>query len=183
MPERPWSEEWQSAGEFVRRVDALASQIPSHQYWGRGHLKWLREAWSLARYCELSKCTHVRLRNPDPPDADVRLADQEFPVEVTLGLDPERRIGDEYKLHAPRFLHYDTDEDRTSIMRAVLEARIREKSTISYPPWTILLIDLEMEMCDLASCHTKTETMIRGILMQPCKPFSAIRCIWRNRIY
>jgi hypothetical protein len=181
MRERSWFEEWRSTEEFAREVDSLTSQIPSDQYWGRGNTKWLREAWSLARYCELSKSTHLHLQNPDPPDAYVRSADQELPIEITFGLDPERRIGDEYKPQAPRLTHHDADEDRISTVRKVLEARIREKMTISYPRGTVLLIDLNMS--DLASCHARTEAMLREILTQNCHPFSAVRLLWRNRLY
>ena len=77
---RSWFEEWRCEGEFARQVKSLAELIPSHQYWTRGSTKWLREAWSLARYCELSEFTHVRLQTPDPPDAYVRSAGESAAV-------------------------------------------------------------------------------------------------------
>ena len=84
MQARSWFEAWRSKEDFVRQVDSLSSQVPSDQYWGRGSAKWLREAWSVARYCEASKPMHVRLQTPDPPDAYVRSAGKEIPAIVCL---------------------------------------------------------------------------------------------------
>lgn len=178
---RPWFTKWRRAGEFVRQVDALAELIPSDQYWTRGCAKWLREAWSLARYSEEpSRVAYIRLSKSDPPDAYVCIGGEEIPIEVTFGLAPGRRIGDEYK-EAVRLVHYEPDECRILDMRKVLEVRIADKAIKSYPQGTILLVDLEMS--DLAACHSSTEMIIREIVARPYPSFRAIQVLWKNQIY
>jgi len=177
---RSWFAKWRRAGEFVRQVEALAELIPSNQYWTRGSAKWVREAWSLARYSELSRVTYIRLHKSDPPDAYVCLGREKIPIEVTFGLAPGRRIGDEYK-EAVRLVHQDPDECRILDMRKVLEARIADKAIKSYPQGTILLVDLEMS--DLAACHSNTEMMIREVVARPYPSFRAIQVLWRNQVY
>lgn len=185
---RSWFAEWRCADEFIRQVDVLAKPIPSVQYWTQGSAKWLREAWSLARYSEITRVTHIRLAKSDPPDAYVRFGQEEIPIEVTFGLDPGRRIGDEYK-EADRLLQKRLDEGRTLHMQKlrildmqkVLEARITDKANKFYPQGTILLVDLEMS--DLAACHSNTEMIIREIVARPYPSFRAVQVLWRNQVY
>jgi hypothetical protein len=134
---------WQSPAQFDRRVRELGQRVPTEKLWGNRY-KQLREAMTLAGFCQHRRVKEVRM-GEDPPDAWLRFEDNEDEeVEITEVLEPGRRRMDEYRrgrAAAATFVPHSQLLARAQLIASQLEKAINAKAG-KYPFNPHLLIYL-----------------------------------------
>jgi hypothetical protein len=185
--ERRWFfDDWRDPSEFAGRVDLIESKICSAQYWGNP-AKWLREAWVLARYVELTYASQVRLNEHDPPDAYVFLYGKARPIEVTFALPNGWKPGREYRSPGLVDKNYEKwSNKRSAVISSSLLGAINCKVTNAlanpaYPPGTILIVDLNIGT--YGNRELEAEAVIRTIVSRTYHPFDAVRVLWKGTLY
>ena len=133
---------WQSAAQ-LDRVRELGGRVPSEKLWANRY-KQLREAMTLAGFCQHHRVKAVRM-GEDPPDAWLRFEDNEDEqVEITEVLEPGRRRGDEYrrgKAAAAVFIPHSQLTSRAQLVASQLQKAADAKAG-KYPFKPHLLIYL-----------------------------------------
>jgi hypothetical protein len=89
---------WQSPDMFKAAVDALCARCESKDWFNRPQLKFLHDAFVLARFARLQHLDHVCLAEPSAqwPDGFVRVAGKTHNIEVT-STHGGRKLGEEYR--------------------------------------------------------------------------------------
>jgi hypothetical protein len=121
---------WQTAAQFIGSVEKLGQRVPTKKLWGNRY-KPLREAMTLAKFCQHRRVKAVRM-GEDPPDAWLRFEDdQDEQVEITEVQEPNRKRGDEYKQAgvAPAIFVADSQlSERAKLVSSELQKAIDAKN-------------------------------------------------------
>jgi hypothetical protein len=89
---------WQIPDAFKAEVDALCARCVSKNWFNRPQLKFLHDAFVLARFARHRRVDEVRLAEPSAqwPDGFVRIAGKTHNIEVT-STHGGRKLGEEYR--------------------------------------------------------------------------------------
>jgi hypothetical protein len=188
---RAWFESWRATNEFAQQIEEIDRIIDSPFLFNRTGINWYWEALSLASYAKIEKVPRVRLNRHDPPDAYVFKQGTTIPVEITEVLEPGRERGLEYRWgDNDTGIRWDTldkrgfgSEDlvkRAGEIAAALEERIVNKASKTYPPNTLLLIDLNMSI--LGFRRDEVREKICSVLASDFG-FSEIVVLWNGMIF
>jgi hypothetical protein len=90
---------WHSPADFRQAVGNLLRRCRSSEIFQNPRLKFLLDAWTLARFVEHKPVDRVRLGGPTNrwPDGYVQIGRRSENVEVTIALTEGRKMADEYK--------------------------------------------------------------------------------------
>ena len=175
--------QWQEPAAFKAAVDGFSARCTSPDWFSRPELKFLHEAFVLARFALRRGVDHVRLAEPlaQWPDGFVQLAGKTHNVEVT-GTHGGRKLGDEYR--EPKGLTMDPVENwvaRGESIPKYLDETVNAKSKKYYsvPCWLVVYLNIS----EYGIRQQETEAAIAQVKARYEASFEAISVLWNGRLY
>jgi len=174
---------WQSPTAFKADVDALCARCPSKEWFNRPQLKFLHDAFVLARFALYQRADEVRLAKPAEqwPDGFVRIAGKTHNVEVT-STHGGRRLGQEYReVKGPTV---DPVEDwfaRGNSIPKFLDEAVSTKSNRRYsaPCWLVVYLNIS----EYGILQEQTKAAIAQVKTRYASSFEAISVLWKGCLY
>jgi hypothetical protein len=168
-------EQWARPREFRRRVHGFMKRSRPSEFFGDPKRKFLHDAWVLAQLSKHVEFHQIRLNNVKNqwPDGYARTeSGGEQPIEVTVALFPDRRLGDEYKSSEGRtwFEGGETWIKRAESIPAALEKAVSGKLKKQYASPFALIVYLNIGEYDIR--QTETEETIANIKKNTAHRFS-----------
>ena len=174
---------WQSSTTFNNDTKALCNRCLSSDYFLQPRLKFLHDAYVLAKFAKLRGVDQVRLaaRTEKWPDGFVKIQNSTFNIEVT-STHGGRKLGDEY-LHMKGW-RFDPVEDwvaRADSIPQYLEEAIATKVEKKYadPYWLTVYLNIN----EWGIRQKVIEQVIRDIKRQHIEHFIDITVIWKGKLY
>jgi hypothetical protein len=175
--------QWQSPDSFKTAVDGLCARCASKEWFNTPQLKFLHDAFVLARFARHQRVDEVRLAETSErwPDGFVRIAGKIHNIEVT-STHGGRRLGEEYReVKGPTM---DPVEDwvtrAASIPRYLHEALGAKKSKhYSAPCWLVVYLNIS----EYGIRQQETEATIAQVKACYGSSFEAISVLWKARVY
>jgi len=87
---------WQSPDDFSNTTLAMCKRCRSADYFNRPRLKFLHDAYVLAKFARLQEADSVRLESDQWPDGFIKLQGETYNIEVT-STHGGRKLGQEYR--------------------------------------------------------------------------------------
>jgi hypothetical protein len=174
---------WQSPKAFKGEVDALCARCASEDWFRRPQLKFLHDAFVLARFAVQSHVDDVSLVTLPAqwPDGVVRVGDKAHNIEVT-STHGGRLLGDEYRgVTRPTLDSVDDWEARANIIPHFLDDVISKKSQKRYgaPCWLVVYLNIN----EYGTRQRETEAAITEVKVRYDVSFEAISVLWKGRLY
>jgi hypothetical protein len=174
---------WQDPGAFKVEVDALCARCVSRDWFNRTQLKFLHDAFVLARFALHSRVNEVRLAEASAqwPDGFVRIAGKTHDVEVT-STHGGRRLGEEYRaISGPTLDPVENWAARADTIPNFLDEAISKKSnkTYSAPCWLVVYLNIS----EYGIRQKETEATIAQVKARYASAFEAISVLWKGRLY
>jgi hypothetical protein len=174
---------WQSPDKFKAAVDVLCDRCASADWFNRPQLKFLHEAFVLARFAQRISADKVRLAQTSLrwPDGFVQISGKAHSVEVT-STHGGRRLGEEYRVS--KGLTMDPVEDwvaRGDSIPRYLDEAVRAKSQKRYsaPVWLVVYLNIS----EYGIRQQETELAITQVKAQYQASFEAISVLWKGSLY
>ena len=174
---------WQPAEAFSNEVKALCNRCLSPDYFLQPKLKFLHDAYVLAKFARKRDVDAVRLtpHNEVWPDGYVKIQSNTFNVEVT-STHGDRKLGEEYR-HVKGW-QFDPVEDwvtRANSIPKYLDEVIRNKASKNYgsPCW--LVVYLNISEYDIR--QIETEQVIAATKARYAAAFIDISVLWKGKLY
>jgi hypothetical protein len=175
--------EWQRPGVFKVAVDALCARCVSKDWFTRPELKFLHDAFVLARFALHRGVDEVRLAPPSAqwPDGFVRHAGKTHNIEVT-STHGGRKLGEEYR--EVKGLTMDPVENwvaRGESIPKFLDKAVSAKSNKHYsgPCWLVIYLNIG----EYGIRQEETEAAIAEVKARYACSFGAISVLWKGRLY
>jgi hypothetical protein len=173
----------QAPNVFKANVDALCARCASRDWFNRPQLKFLHDAFVLARFARHQRVDDVRLAEPSAqwPDGFVRVAGKTHNIEVT-STHGGRKLGEEYR--GVRGLTMDSVEDwieRSDSIPKYLDEVVSAKSKKRYgaPCWLVVYLNIS----EWGIRQQQTEATIAQVKTRYAASFEAISILWKGRFY
>lgn len=174
---------WQSATEFKASVDAFCSRCNSKDWFNRPQLKFLHDAFVLARFAVQHPAEEVRLteRAAQWPDGFVRIEKRTYNIEVT-STHGGRKLGKEYS--ELKGLTMDPGENwvqRAESIPFFLDKTVASKSQKHYsaPCWLVVYLNID----EYGIRQKETEAVIAAVKARYGHAFKAISVMWKGHLY
>lgn len=174
---------WQEPTEFLERYKEVDSKVCSEFLFNRNKAKWIAEAAVLSEFGVIARPKRMRLNSQDPPDAFIDMQGEVIPIEITVAMEADRKIGLEYRANNS-VDRYDNVEDWRKLAEAIpscLVESIRNKQQKRYQTTTELLVYLNMNDCGIR--QLKTELRISDVLAKSYEPFAAVHVLWKDKLF
>jgi hypothetical protein len=174
---------WQSGSEFKGTVDALSARCVSEDWFNRPQLKFLHDAFVLARLAMRGSVDGVRLAETSArwPDGFVRIAGKVHNVEVT-STHGGRKLGKEYReVKGPTMDPVENWVERADSIPRFLEEAVAAKSRKHYsaPCWLVVYLNIS----EYGIRQKETEAVIQDVKARYGHAFEAISVLWKGRLY
>jgi hypothetical protein len=174
---------WEDPGAFKGEVDALCALCVSRDWFNLNQLKFLHDAFVLARFALLSRVDEVQLAEAPAqwPDGFVRIAGKTHNVEVT-STHGGRRLGEEYRnVSGPTLDPVEDWAARADTIPNFLDEAISKKSkkTYSAPCWLVVYLNIS----EYGIRQKETEATIAQVKARYASSFEAISVLWKGRPY
>jgi hypothetical protein len=174
---------WQSPQAFSKTTLAMCRRCPSRDYFNRPRLKFLHDAYVLAKFAILIEAENVRLAAPSDqwPDGFVRLQDQIYNIEVT-STHGGRKLGQEYRnVMKPTLDPVENWIKRADSIPEYPDEAIGSKSKKNYASPCWLVVYLNISEYDIR--QSETEQMIAATKARYSEGFVAISVLWKGKLY
>jgi hypothetical protein len=175
--------EWQSAEAFSKDVKALCNRCRSPDYFLQPQLKFLHDAYVIAKFARKRSVNEVCLapRNEVWPDGHVKIQNSTFNVEVT-STHGDRKLGEEYR-HVTGW-QFDPGENwvaRADSIPKYLDETIRNKVGKNYgsPCWLVVYLNIS----EYGIRQTETEQVIAATKARYATSFVDISVLWKGKLY
>jgi hypothetical protein len=175
--------QWQSPDDFSKTSLDMCKRCRSADYFNRPRLKFLHDAYVLAKFARLREPDSVRLAAASDqwPDGFIKLQGKTHNVEVT-STHGGRRLGQEYRL--VRGLTQDPVEnwiERANSIPKYLNEAIGGKSQKNYASPCWLVVYLNISEYDIR--QIETEQVIATTKARYAAGFVAISVLWKGKLY
>jgi hypothetical protein len=177
--------QWYDPTDFRRAVHALHRRSSSAEILNNPHHNFLLDAWTLAEFVHHKAVEGVRLTPPEErwPDGEVRVGGKIESVEVTIALEPGRKLGAEYKF--PGNAELDPVENwarRADQIPAALEKAITDKIGKQYSNcgrmWLVIYLNINDGGIRQADC----EAQIAEIKKRHVATFGNLSVLWKDKL-
>ena len=174
---------WQDPRAFKVEVDALCARCVSRDWFNRTQLKFLHDAFVLARFALHSHVNEVRLAEASVqwPDGFVRIEGKTHNIEVT-STHGGRRLGEEYReISGPTLDTVENWAERADTIPNFLDEAISKKSKKGYsaPCWVVVYLNIS----EYGIRQRETEATIAQVKARYASAFEAISVLWKGRLY
>jgi hypothetical protein len=174
---------WQSPDDFKAVTDAACVRCVSNDWFNIPKLKFLHDAFVLARFARKQKVDGVRLAEPAEqwPDGYVRIEGRIHNVEIT-STHGGRRLGQEYReVTGPTMDPVENWVERARSIPKYLNEAIEAKSKRHYssPCWLVIYLNIS----EYGIRQKETEAAIALIKTRYQGLFEAITVLWKGTIY
>jgi hypothetical protein len=174
---------WQNPGAFKVEVDALCARCASKDWFNRPELKFLHDAFVLARFAVRSQVNEVRLAQASAqwPDGFVRITDKTHNIEVT-STHGGRRLGEEYRnLRGPTLDPVEDWAARADTIPNFLDEAVKKKTKKTYgaPCWLVIYLNIS----EYGIRQRETEATIAQVKGRYATAFEAISVLWKGHLY
>jgi hypothetical protein len=138
--------QWQSPDDFSNTTLAMSKRCLAEDYFNRPRLKFLREAYVLAKFAKLKEVESVRLAPPSDrwPDGFIELQSQIHNIEVT-STHGGRKLGQEYRhVRGPTPDPVENWIERADSIPKYLDQAISSKLQKNYasPCWLVIYLNI-----------------------------------------
>jgi hypothetical protein len=173
----------QAPGIFKAITDALCARCDSKDWFNNPHLKFLHDAFVLARFARAQEAESVYLSGPSEqwPDGVVRLNGKERNVEVT-STHGGRRLGKEYReVTGPMADPVEDWIERADSIPKYLDEAIgaKAKKRYSSPCWLVVYLNIS----EYGIRQKETEAIIAETKARYAHMFQAISVLWKGKLY
>jgi hypothetical protein len=178
---------WQSPNSFRDDVLQLCSRCSPSDYFSQPRLKFLHDAFVLAKFATKRSVDQIRLASRDErwPDGHVKIGSRTFNVEVT-STHGDRKLGQEYRKvkDADPVIEEDPIEDwiaRADSIPEYLEKAIRDKIDMNYssPCWLVVYLNIS----EWGIRQNQIEQMIAATVSCYGEKFENISVLWKGKLY
>jgi hypothetical protein len=168
---------------FKTSVDALCARCNSKDWFNRPQLKFLHDAFVLARFAQRRKVDEVRLAESTArwPDGFVRIGRQTHNIEVT-STHGGRKLGEEYReVKGPTMDPVENWIERADSIPQFLDKVVGGKSRKHYsaPCWLVVYLNVS----EYGIRQKETESAIEEVKAHYGQAFEAISVLWKGRLY
>ena len=175
--------QWQAPDVFKTTTDALCARCASKDWFNSPHLKFLHDAFVLARFARTQEVESVRLAGPLErwPDGLVRLDGKDHNIEVT-STHGGRRLGKEYReVTGPTRDPVENWIARADSIPKYLDEVIAAKAKKRYssPCWLVVYLNIS----EYGIRQKETEAVIAETKARYAPAFQAISVLWKGRVY
>jgi hypothetical protein len=174
---------WQSVKEFSDDTKALCNRCASSDYFLQPRLKFLHDAYVLAKFTRLQSVDQVRLaaHNENWPDGLIQIQNCNFSIEVT-STHGGRKLGDEYRnLKGWRLDPVEDWITRANSIPKYLDEAISGKSKKNYASPCWLVVYLNISEYDIR--QVETEQVIAATKARYAAAFVDISVLWKGKLY
>ena len=174
---------WQSPDAFKASVDALCARCVSKDWFNRPQLKFLHDAFVLARFARHQRVDVVCLAESSAqwPDGFVRVAGKTHNIEVT-STHGGRTLGEEYReVKGPTMDPVENWVARGESIPKYLDDTVSAKSKKHYsaPCWLVVYLNIS----EYGIRQKETETTITQVKARYASSFEAISVLWKGCLY
>jgi hypothetical protein len=175
--------QWRSPDEFSSATLAMCRRCSSADYFNRPRLKFLHDAYVLAKFSRLTGADSVRLVAPSDrwPDGFIKLHGQIHNVEVT-STHGGRKLGQEYRhVQEPMLDLVDNWVERANSIPKYLDEAISGKSKMNYasPCWLVVYLNIS----EYGIRQVETENVIVATKARYAAAFPDISVLWKGKLY
>ncbi|NOJ48101.1 hypothetical protein [Bradyrhizobium archetypum] len=177
--------EWQSPQNFSDITNALCSRCKSAAFFNQPKLKYLHDAYVLAKFARLQNAESVRLAAASDqwPDGFIKFHGQIHNIEVT-STHGGRKLGEEYRNVTGSTLSMDPVEnwvERANSIPKYLDEAIGNKAKRRYasPCWLVVYLNIS----EYGIRQKETEKTIAETKERHTSAFSAISVLWKGKLY
>lgn len=177
--------EWQSPQNFSHLTSALCSRCKSAAYFNQPQLKYLHDAYVLAKFARLQNPESVRLAAASDqwPDGFIKFQGQIHNIEVT-STHGGRKLGDEYRNVTGSTLCMDPVEnwvERANSIPKYLDEAIGNKAKRRYasPCWLVVYLNIS----EYGIRQEETEKTIAETKERYAAAFYAVYVLWKGKLY
>jgi hypothetical protein len=175
--------QWQSPDVFKTAVDALCARCVSKDWFNRPQLKFLHDAFVLARFARHQHVDEVRLTELSAqwPDGLVRVAGKTHNIEVT-STHGGRKLGEEYReVKGPTMDPVENWVARGESIPKFLDETVSAKSRKHYgaPCWLVIYLNIS----EYGIRQKETEVTIAEIKARYADSFEGISVLWKGSLY
>jgi hypothetical protein len=175
--------QWQSPDVFKAAVDTYCARCTSRDWFSRPELKFLHEAFVLARFALQIPASGVRMAEPSAqwPDGFVQLSGKTHNIEVT-STHGGRRLGDEYReVKGPTMDPVENWIARGESIPKYLDETVRAKAKKRYsaPCWLVIYLNIG----EYGIRQRETEEAIAQVKAFHATSFEAISVLWKGSLY
>jgi hypothetical protein len=174
---------WQSVTAFSADTKILCNRCVSSDYFLQTRLKFLHDAYVLAKFVRLQAVDQVRLAGPREnwPDGFVKIQRQTFNIEVT-SCHGDRKLGDEYR--NAKGWRFDPVEDWVALADSIpkyLDEAISGKTKKKYgsPCWLVVYLNIS----EYGIKQRETEQVIAATKARYAAAFVDITVLWKGKLY
>jgi hypothetical protein len=173
--------QWQSPDDFSNTTLAICKRCRSADYFNRPRLKFLHDAYVLAKFARLKEVDSVRLESDQWPDGFIKLQGQAYNIEVT-STHGGRKLGREYRYaRGPTLDPVENWIKRADSIPKYLDEAISGKSKKNYgsPCWLVVYLNIS----EYNIRQIETEQVITATKARYASAFADISILWKGKLY
>jgi hypothetical protein len=175
--------QWAAPETFKGAVDVLSARCKSRDWFNRPQLKFLHDAFVLARFALRRKVDQVRLTESTSqwPDGYVRIGSRTHNIEIT-STHGGRKLGEEYReVKGPTMDPVENWIERGESIPKFLNEAVGAKSRKRYsaPCWLVVYLNIS----EYGIRQKETEAAIEEVRKRYGHAFEAISVVWKGRLY
>jgi len=175
--------QWQTPDAFKAAVDAVCARCVPRDWFNRPQLKFLHDAFVLARFAQRQGADDVRLAEPSAqwPDGFVQIAGKTHNIEVT-STHGGRKLGKEYReVKGPTMDPVQDWVARGESIPKYLDETVSAKSNKRYgaPCWLVVYLNIS----EWGIRQKETEAAIADVKARYVASFETISVLWKGRLY
>jgi hypothetical protein len=175
--------QWQSPDDFGDTTLAMCRRCLSADYFNRPRLKFLHDAFVLAKFARLQGADSVRLAELSDqwPDGFIRLQGESYNIEVT-STHGGRKLGQEYRqVRGPIPDPVENWIERADSIPKYLDEAISGKSQKNYasPCWLVIYLNIS----EYGIRQTETAEVIAAAKARYAAAFVEISVLWKGKLY
>lgn len=176
---------WQSARAFQKIEKPLRLRNADHDFFLQPQLKFLHDAYVLAKFAAKIGADQVRLadRRDQWPDGFVRINKRTIKVEVT-STHGDRKLGEEYR--EPRGMRFDPVEDwhsRADSIPTYLDNAIRDKVRRYGARYSDCWLVVYLNINEWGIRQREIEQVIDKTMIRYSDYFQEVSVLWKGNIY
>jgi len=175
--------QWQSPDDFSNTTLAMCKRCLSADYFNRPRLKFLHDAYVLAKFARLKGANSVRLAalSDQWPDGFIKLQGEAYNIEVT-STHGGRKLGQECRqVRGPTLDPVENWIERADSIPKYLDGAISGKSQKNYASPCWLVVYLNISEYDIR--QIETEQVIAAIKARYAAAFVDISVLWKGKLY
>jgi hypothetical protein len=172
---------WQSPEDFSNTTLAMCKRCRSADYFNRPRLKFLHDAYVLAKFARLREADSVHLGADQWPDGFIKLQGKTHNIEVT-STHGGRKLGQEYRhVRGPTLDPVENWIERADSIPKYLDEAITGKSQKNYasPCWLVVYLNIS----EYGIKQIETEQVIAATKARYAAGFVAISVLWKGKLY